>query len=75
MASGVNSSMPHAVPTSKKIEAGDFVTMDFGCVYEGYCSDMTRTVVVGKASDKQKEIYNIVLEAQLAALDIIKGRP
>mgnify|MGYP001186273558 CR=1 FL=1 len=71
VASGVNSSMPHAVPTHKKVEAGDFITMDYGCVYEGYCSDMTRTVVVGKASDKQKEIYNIVLEAQLAALDAI----
>lgn len=73
VASGVNSSMPHAVPTTKKIEKGDFVTMDFGCVYEGYCSDMTRTIVVGKASDKQKEIYNIVLEAQLAALDFLKA--
>ena len=73
VASGVNSSMPHAVPTKKEIETGDFVTMDYGCVYEGYCSDMTRTIVVGKASDKQKEIYNIVLEAQLAALDVIKA--
>lgn len=73
VASGVNSSMPHAVPTTKKIEQGDFVTMDFGCVYEGYCSDMTRTVVVGKATDKQKEIYNLVLEAQLAALDVLKA--
>ncbi|NLO10193.1 MAG: aminopeptidase P family protein [Clostridiales bacterium] len=73
VASGVNSSMPHAVPTKKKIENGDFLTMDYGCVYEGYCSDMTRTIVVGKASDKQKEIYNIVLEAQLAALDVIKA--
>lgn len=73
VASGVNSSMPHAVPSKKKIEPGDFVTMDFGCVYEGYCSDMTRTIVVGKASEKQKEIYNIVLEAQLAALDVIKA--
>lgn len=73
VASGVNSSMPHAVPTTKKIEKGDFVTMDFGCVYKGYCSDMTRTIVVGKASDKQKEIYNIVLEAQLAALDFLKA--
>ena len=73
VASGVNSSMPHAVPTVKKIENGDFLTMDYGCVYEGYCSDMTRTIVVGKASDKQKEIYNIVLEAQLAALDVIKA--
>ncbi|TAH66731.1 MAG: aminopeptidase P family protein [Anaerolineaceae bacterium] len=73
VASGVNSSMPHAVPTLKKIEDGDFLTMDFGCVYEGYCSDMTRTIVVGKASDKQKEIYKIVLEAQLAALDVLKA--
>lgn len=73
VASGINSSMPHAVPSLKKIEDGDFLTMDYGCVYEGYCSDMTRTIVVGKASDKQKEIYNIVLEAQLAALDVIKA--
>lgn len=73
VASGVNSSMPHAVPTQKKVEAGDFLTMDFGCVYEGYCSDMTRTIVIGKASDKQKEIYRTVLESQLAALDFIKA--
>jgi Xaa-Pro aminopeptidase len=73
VASGVNSSMPHAVPTSKKVEAGDFLTMDFGCVYEGYCSDMTRTIVIGKASEKQKEVYNTVLKAQLAALDYIKA--
>lgn len=73
VASGINSSMPHAVPSLKKIEEGDFLTMDYGCVYEGYCSDMTRTIVVGKASDKQKEIYKIVLEAQLAALDVIKA--
>ncbi|NLL73898.1 MAG: aminopeptidase P family protein [Clostridiales bacterium] len=72
VASGVNSSMPHAVPGHKKIEVGDFITMDFGCVYNGYCSDMTRTIVVGKATEKQKEIYNIVLEAQMAALDAIK---
>ena len=56
-----------------KIEKGDFITMDFGCVYEGYCSDMTRTIVVGKASEKQKQIYQIVLEAQLAALNFIKA--
>ncbi len=73
IASGIHSSMPHAVPTTKKIENGDFLTMDFGCVYEGYCSDMTRTVVIGKASDKQKEIYNLVLEAQTAALDVIRA--
>lgn len=73
VASGINSSMPHAVPTMKKLEAGDFLTMDFGCVYMGYCSDMTRTIVIGKASDKQKEIYHTVLEAQMAALEIIRA--
>jgi len=73
VASGVNSAMPHAVPSYKKIEKGDFVTMDFGCVYEGYCSDMTRTIVVGKANDEQKKIYNLVLKAQQAALDFIKA--
>lgn len=73
VASGVNSSMPHAVPTNKKIENGDFLTMDFGCVYQGYCSDMTRTIVVGKASLEQKKIYQLVLDAQLAAEDFLKA--
>lgn len=73
VASGINSSMPHAVPSHKKIEKGDFLTMDFGCIYEGYCSDMTRTIVIGKASQKQKEVYETVLKAQLAALDFIKA--
>jgi Xaa-Pro aminopeptidase len=73
VASGINSSMPHAVPSQKKIEIGDFLTMDFGCIYEGYCSDMTRTIVIGKATDKQKEVYNTVLKAQTAALDFIKA--
>lgn len=73
MASGKNSSLPHAEPSNKKIEKGDFVTMDFGCVYNGYCSDMTRTIVMGKANDKQKEVYNTVLKAQLAALEILKA--
>lgn len=73
VASGVNSSMPHATPSNKKIELGDFLTMDFGCIYHGYCSDMTRTIVVGKASEEQKKIYHTVLEAQLAALEQIKA--
>jgi Xaa-Pro aminopeptidase len=73
VASGINSSMPHAVPSKKKIEIGDFLTMDFGCIYEGYCSDMTRTIVIGKASDKQKQVYETVLKAQQAALDFIKA--
>ncbi|SES86897.1 M24 family metallopeptidase [[Clostridium] polysaccharolyticum] len=73
VASGVNSAMPHAVPTSRKIQQGDFLTMDFGCVYQGYCSDMTRTIVVGKASVEQKNIYQLVLDAQMAALEFIKA--
>lgn len=71
-ASGIHSAMPHAVPTDKVLEEGDFLTMDFGCKVKGYCSDMTRTVVIGKASDKQKEIYNIVKQAQEAAIAAIR---
>lgn len=72
-ASGKNSSLPHAVPTDKVLEEGDFLTMDFGCVYKGYCSDMTRTVYIGKEpSKKQKLIYDTVLKAQLEALKLIK---
>lgn len=72
VASGLHSAMPHAIPSEKKIEKGDFVTMDFGCNYKGYCSDMTRTVVVGKADERQKEIYHTVLQAQLAAIGAIR---
>ena len=72
VASGVNSSMPHAMPSEKKIETGDFVTMDFGCIYQGYCSDMTRTVVVGKADEKQRHIYETVLLAQTEALKALR---
>lgn len=66
--SGKNSSLPHGVPTDKKIERGDFVTMDFGAIVGGYHSDMTRTVAVGNVSEEQKKVYETVLEAQLAAL-------
>ncbi len=72
VASGQRSSMPHGVATNKLIRYGDTVTIDFGCVFEGYCSDMTRTIFVGKVDEKLKEIYEIVLQAQLAALDILK---
>ncbi len=71
IASGINSSKPHAEPSDKKIEKGDFVTMDFGCVYQGYHSDMTRTIVVGKANEEQKKIYEKVREAQQAVLDML----
>lgn len=70
-ASGKRSAMPHGVATDKVIEDGDFLTLDFGCVFEGYCSDMTRTVVIGKADEHQKDIYNVVLHAQTAAIDKI----
>ena len=66
--SGANSSRPHGVPTDKKIEYCDFVTMDFGCIYEGYCSDMTRTVAVGAASDEMRAVYDTVLRAQKAGI-------
>ena len=72
VAAGAKSSLPHAVPGDEQLKAGDFLVMDFGCIYEGYCSDMTRTVVIGNASEKHKEIYEIVLEAQLAAIAAIK---
>lgn len=71
-ASGIHSAMPHAVPTDKKLEEGDFLTMDFGCIWKGYCSDMTRTVVVGRASEKQRQVYDTVLSAQRAALEGIR---
>ena len=70
--SGANSSMPHGVPSEKKIETGDFITMDFGAVINGYHSDMTRTVAVGSVSTKQAKIYETVLKAQLASLAVLK---
>lgn len=66
--SGANTSRPHGVPTDKPIQNGDFVTMDFGALYHGYHADMTRTVAVGEITDKQKNVYETVLQAQKAAL-------
>ncbi len=70
--SGKNSSLPHGVPTDKPIENGDFVTMDFGAVINGYRSDMTRTVAVGFVTDEQRKVYETVLTAQRIAFDSIK---
>lgn len=70
--SGKNTSLPHGVPTLKKVESGDFVTMDYGACVDGYRSDMTRTVAVGSVSEKQAEIYETVLRAQLACLDVLR---
>jgi Xaa-Pro aminopeptidase len=72
VATGMKSSLPHAEPGNDRFQKGDFVVMDFGCIYEGYCSDMTRTVVIGEPTKKHKEIYDIVLKAQLTALQVIK---
>ena len=73
VASGPNGSMPHAVPTDRKIQDGDFVTMDFGCIYQGYCSDMTRTVAVGHVTEEMEKVYNVVLQAQLAGIAAAKA--
>lgn len=72
VASGLRSALPHGVATNKIIEQGDFVTLDFGAVYNGYVSDMTRTIAVGNPNTKLVEMYNVVLEAQLLALEKIK---
>lgn len=71
--SGVNSSMPHGVPSEKPVNNGDFITMDFGAVVNGYHSDMTRTVALGSVSDEQQHVYNVVLAAQQAAIDAVKA--
>ena len=73
VASGLNGSMPHAEVSDKKICNGEFVTMDFGCSFRGYKSDMTRTVMVGKPTLEQREIYDLVLKAQLKGLQAAKN--
>lgn len=70
--SGANTSMPHGVPTDKKVENGDFITMDYGALYRGYHSDMTRTVAVGSVTDKMAQVYNTVLAAQQACFDVLR---
>ena len=71
--SGPNTSLPHGVAGSRVIREGDFVTLDFGASYMGYCSDMTRTVAVGFATEEMKKVYATVLEAQLAGLAASKA--
>ena len=72
VASGYRSSLPHGEATDKKVLEGEFLTLDYGCVYKGYCSDMTRTIVMGGPTEKMIEIYNVVLEAQLLAAKAYK---
>ncbi len=71
--SGPNTSLPHGVAGERVICPGDFVTMDFGAMYQGYCADMTRTVAVGFVTEEMEKVYNTVLEAQLAGLAISKA--
>ena len=66
--SGPNGSLPHGVPSEKELQSGEFVTMDFGCIYGGYCSDMTRTVALGSATPEMVRVYQTVLSAQRAGI-------
>ncbi|MGI6425562.1 MAG: M24 family metallopeptidase [Tepidanaerobacteraceae bacterium] len=70
--SGPRTSLPHGIPSSRKLQVGDFVTIDFGARFSLYCSDMTRTVIIGKPSEKQVLVYNTVLQAQINALNYLK---
>lgn len=72
VASGINSSMPHAVPTDKKIEEGDPITIDMGCKYQGYCSDMTRTVFAKRIPTEIKTVYDLVLKKQIQISEEMK---
>ena len=71
--SGPNGSLPHGVPTDRAMKDGEFVTMDFGCVFRGYCSDMTRTVAIGHVTDEMRRIYDTVLAAQLTGIETAKA--
>ncbi len=71
--SGPNGSLPHGVPSEKEIQSGEFVTMDFGCVYGGYCSDMTRTVAVGSVTEEMERVYKTVLAAQEAGIAAVRA--
>ncbi|QDP40577.1 M24 family metallopeptidase [Radiobacillus deserti] len=73
VASGKRSALPHGVASDKEIQSGELVTLDFGALYKGYCSDITRTVAVGSINDKLKEIYDIVLQAQIKGMEGIKA--
>lgn len=68
--SGENTSMPHGVPSDKKVKKGEFVLMDYGAVWNGYHSDMTRTVCIGEPTDEMRKVYNIVLTAQMTAINV-----
>ena len=72
LVSGSKTSLPHGIPSDRKIQPKDFITIDFGARFNGYCSDMTRTIIIGKPSEEQLSIYNTVLNAQIRALKLIR---
>ena len=71
--SGPNGSLPHGIPSAKQVQQGEFITMDFGCKYGGYCFDMTRTVALGEPTGEMRKVYQTVLEAQLAGIAVTKA--
>lgn len=73
VASGKRGAMPHAAPSEKELAAGDMVVLDFGAFYDGYCSDMTRTVAIGSAGEREREIYKIVLYSQIKAINAVRA--
>ncbi|NDI34162.1 M24 family metallopeptidase [Chengkuizengella sediminis] len=73
VASGERSALPHGIASDRIVQNNEFVKLDFGAIFNGYCSDITRTLFVGTPTDKHKEIYNIVLEAQMNALNNLKA--
>jgi Xaa-Pro aminopeptidase len=73
IASGKNSSFPHHSPSDKKIQKNEFITIDIGCVYDGYCSDITRTFVIGAPTKRMKEMYNLVLLSQQTGVEKIRA--
>ncbi len=73
VASGPNGSKPHAIPGPRQVQKGEFITMDFGCVFEGYCSDMTRTIALGQIDEDKRRVYETVLAAQKAGIAASKA--
>ena len=71
--SGPNGSLPHGIPSAKQVQQGEFITMDFGCKYGGYCSDMTRTVAMGQPTQEMEAVYNAVLSAQRAGINAARA--
>src|SRR5699024_2818949 len=73
VASGYRGALPHGVASEKEIQTGELVTMDFGALYNGYCSDITRTIAVGEVKEELKKIYVVVLQAQLRRVSGVKS--